>query len=309
VRRLMALILLVIGAAFLAGSTGVSFAAFSQPVDSRSLNAVAIPFINDLETTPALYTGLHISEAPPLSLGLRLASDPAPHFPQRCLECHASIGDCALCHLEDAPSGGHPDLLSCASCHQPPRQSGQESKPWLVLRIDHSSQQFADCLACHSETAPGNHYQAQCSACHTPPAAESDGGWSNVRMDHQAGGLTDCQSCHGQMRPANHFTGQCSACHNTAGWRGALFNHQGARDCQSCHNPPSNHYGGECRQCHTPAKAWNKANFSWHKFNMDHGGADGNCSTCHTRNGTNCTSCHEAEEGDDDHGGDGEHDD
>ena len=106
------------------------------------------------------------------------------------------------------------------------------------------------------------------------------------------------------MRPANHFAGQCSACHNTAGWRGAQYNHQGARDCQNCHNPPRNHYGGECKQCHTPAKAWNKANFSWHKFNMDHGGADGNCSTCHTRNGTNCTSCHEAEEGDDDDGDD-----
>ena len=32
------------------------------------------------------------------------------------------------------------------------------------------------------------------------------------------------------MSPANHFTGQCSACHNIAGWRGARFDHQGARD-------------------------------------------------------------------------------
>ena len=236
-RRLMALILFVIGAALLAGSTGASLAAFSQPVESRSLNAVANPFSNDPGTTPALFTGLHISKAPSFPLDPRHASDPAPHFPERCLECHASIGDYALCHLEDAPGGEHPDLLSCAACHQPPMQPGQESKPWQSLRIDHSSQQFVNCLACHSETAPANHYPAQCSACHTPPAAESEGAWSNGSMDHQAGGLTDCQACHGQMRPANHFAGQCSACHNTAGWSGAKYNHQGAHDCQTATIP------------------------------------------------------------------------
>ena len=86
-RRLMALILLVIGAAFLAGSTGVSFAAFSQRADSRSLNAVAIPFINDLETSPVRFTNLHFSEAPSLSLvrALQAILRRLPHAP-RCGE-------------------------------------------------------------------------------------------------------------------------------------------------------------------------------------------------------------------------------
>jgi hypothetical protein len=306
VRRLIALILLVFGAAVLVGSTGISLAAFSLPADRHSSIDEAIYFKNDLAMRTALFTDLRLSEAPLSSLEPTAVNEPAPHFPQRCRECHASVGDCALCHQEDAPRGDHPNLLICASCHQPPAQAGQGVETWHELRIDHSSQLFADCQSCHSTTAPAGHYQAQCSACHTPPAAGSAGGWSNVQMDHQAGGLTDCQSCHAQMRPANHFAGQCSACHNTSGWSGARFNHQGTRDCQNCHNPPRDHYGGECKLCHSPARAWNKANFSWHKFNMDHGGANGNCSTCHTRNGTNCTSCHESEEGDDDHGGDGD---
>jgi hypothetical protein len=53
-----------------------------------------------------------------------------------------------------------------------------------------------------------------------------------------------------------------------------------------------------CSQCDTPGKAWNKASMKWLKFDMNHGGANGKCSTCHTREGLNCLSCHVSEEGD-----------
>jgi hypothetical protein len=191
-------------------------------------------------------------------------------------------------------------LFACAACHQPPVEAGQGRLAWQAVRIDHASPQLANCQACHAVMAPPGHYQAPCSSCHTPPASGSNAGWSNISMDHQAAGLSDCQSCHANSRPANHFSRQCSACHNTTGWRGVRFNHLSASDCQGCHKSPRSHYGNQCKQCHTPGTAWTNASLKWHKFNMDHGGADGRCSTCHTRQGTNCTSCHEAEEEDDD---------
>ena len=295
-RRVMVLLLLVVGA----GLILVMRVAASQPEYTPAPDWMGMPVRAGLPGVVSADSAAFLSSRQIPSSQV----EQPPHFPQRCLKCHAAQGDCALCHAQDLPTGDHPELFTCASCHERPAEAGQGSLAWRSVRIDHSSPQFSDCQSCHSAAAPAGHYQAQCSSCHTPPLAGSQSGWSGVVLDHAAAALTDCQSCHAQTRPASHFSGQCSACHNTSAWRGAAFSHQGATNCQNCHNPPRSHYGNNCQQCHTPGKAWANVSLRWHRFDMDHGGANGNCSTCHTRNGMNCTSCHESEEGDDDHGGD-----
>jgi len=81
-----------------------------------------------------------------------------------------------------------------------------------------------------------------------------------------AGTSTDCYTCHkadyiGTTNP-NHTTAgfptTCVTCHTTTSWLGATFNH------------------------------------TW--FNVNHGGANGVCATCHTNSANyavfQCTGCH-----------------
>ncbi len=208
---------------------------------------------------------------------------------------HARIG-CQSCHAGGQFAG---TASSCRSCHQ------------AVRPADHWE---GECSACHSTTAwrPAtfDHQLAgatDCQACHAQDrpanhfqgqcsACHSTTAWRPASFDHQLAGATDCQACHTQDRPANHFQGQCSACHSTAAWRPASFDHQlaGATDCQACHaqDRPANHFQGQCSTCHNTTN-WQQANFN-HTFPIQHGGANGQCSVCHP-SGTasyTCESCH-----------------
>ena len=88
--------------------------------------------------------------------------------------------------------------------------------------------------------------------CATPPRAGSRP--SSIT----AAGATDCLSCHRKDRPRNHFQGQCSLCHSTSAWKPAHFthrfplNHGGANGvCSTCH--PSGTASYTCSACHRPA--------------------------------------------------------
>jgi hypothetical protein len=127
------------------------------------------------------------------------------------------------------------------------------------------------------------------------------------------------------------FPQQCDVCHSTAAWSPATFNHNntafpltGAHttvacaschvnnnyttvptDCYSCHkldysgttNP--NHvsvgFPTTCATCHSTT-SWLGATFNHTWFNMNHGGANGICATCHTNPNDytvfQCTNCH-----------------
>ncbi len=172
------------------------------------------------------------------------------------------------------PLTGEHGRISCESCHQRGRFSDLPRS----------------CRICHMKDWPADHFQGECSLCHGTEA------WRPASFDHAAAGATDCQSCHLGDRPPNHFQGQCSLCHGTRAWKPARFNHAaaGATDCQSCHlkDRPPNHFQGQCSLCHSTT-AWRPARFN-HRFPINHGGANGVCSTCHP-SGTvayTCSACH-----------------
>jgi hypothetical protein len=255
---------------------------------------------------------------------------PANHFSGQCSACHtvsawqparfnhqaAGASDCQSCHSKDRPANhfsgqcstchntndwgsanfSHQGLTDCQSCHGSDRPanhfSGQcsachNTNGWGGASFSH--QGLTDCQSCHESDRPANHFSGQCSACHTTD------GWGGASFSHQ--GLTDCQSCHGSDRPANHFSGQCSACHTTDGWGGASFSHQGLTDCQSCHSSdrPANHWQGQCSQCHSPGN-WQTIQLASHTFPVNHGNANGRCSSCHNvpETSVNCYVCHDA---------------
>jgi hypothetical protein len=167
--------------------------------------------------------------------------------------------------LEGAHSG-----LACGSCHPNSQYLNQS----------------VSCETCHSGIRPADHFNAECSVCHSPTA------WSDVQVNHVQAGFSDCQSCHSGIRPSDHAEGQCSQCHTTTAWLPANVDHSVAGlNCQSCHedNRPKDHYAGQCSTCHTPG-AWIPANF-------DHVGAV-DCQGCHTQTRPvphyrgQCSSCH-----------------
>lgn len=220
---------------------------------------------------------------------------PADHYSGQCSACHNTIDweeadfnhqaidtrDCQSCHSNDNPANHYQG--QCSLCHN--------TANWNQVNFNHQAVKATDCQVCHASDRPANHYSGQCSACHNTT------NWSQANFNHQAVGATDCKACHSGNKPANHWGGQCSACHNTTSWSNANFNHSavGATDCKACHagNKPANHFGGQCSQCHNTS-SWSGASFN-HTFPMNHGGANGNCSKCHTSGGAkyNCFACHD----------------
>jgi hypothetical protein len=252
---------------------------------------------------------------------------PQNHYPAECSQCHTTIAwkpatfnhaafdtsNCESCHNQNKPANHYPGQCSechqnnawkpahfshiggaaanCQSCHARPKghYNGQCSachsiNAWRPAHFNHAVAGATDCQSCHAR--PNGHFGGQCSACH------STNGWKPAHFDHGIAGATDCQSCH--SRPNGHFGGQCSACHSTNGWKPASFNHSaaGATDCQSCHSRPENHFSGQCSNCHS-TNTWSGATFT-HEFDMNHGGANGQCALCHPSgtSATDCSSCH-----------------
>lgn len=253
------------------------------------------------------------------------------HYPGDCTTCHGTAAwqpahfdhslpaanTCADCHQKNAPAGHYRGVCSachtttawlpatfdhaaagatdCVSCHNAQKPAGHwggqcstchSTQGWKPASFNHQGSGAGDCQSCHGKDSPSGHWNAQCSACHTTS------GWTPATFNHKAVGATDCQSCHGKDQPANHYSGQCSACHSTSAWKPASFNHSGAADCQSCHQPPANHYSGQCSQCHATS-SWSGAPIN-HSFPLNHGGANGQCASCHSSgfSSYSCSTCH-----------------
>jgi hypothetical protein len=168
---------------------------------------------------------------------------------------------------------GKHSLLACEDCHIDGKYAGTPN----------------ECGICHAEVRPVEHFQGECSSCHTTED------WTEIIFDHDLAVATDCISCHENQKPINHFSGQCSACHQTAAWKPASFDHDvaGATNCQGCHanNRPNNHYSGQCSACHRTS-AWRPAS-----FNHTAAGAT-NCQSCHSKDrpgnhySGQCSACH-----------------
>lgn len=208
------------------------------------------------------------------------------------------------------PLSGKHAQLTCATCHVDGLYAGTKNQ----------------CIDCHVEKLPAEHYPGLCSDCHisstweevyyehnvirwpdcrlchlkvVPPdhyrgqcsACHNTRAWLPATFNHQVAMATNCQSCHSDDRPANHYAGQCSACHKTRAWLPASFNHNGQVNCQSCHSDdrPANHFGGQCSACHS-TRAWLPATFN-HNGQSD-------CQSCHSDDrpanhySGQCSTCH-----------------
>jgi hypothetical protein len=207
----------------------------------------------------------------------------AAAFPTDCTVCHstASWTSATFNHASTgwALTGAHVSV-ACTSCH---------------VNNNYSLTSTA-CVTCHqtdynNAITPVNHIQlgfpTTCEVCHNTVV------WTAGTFNHNntpfpltgAHTTVPCASCHVN----NNYTSLptlCSSCHIT--------------DYNTTTNP--NHKAAlwptTCDTCHTTA-GWMPANLptQYHTlFNVNHGNANGVCSTCHTNSSDysvfQCTGCH-----------------
>ena len=164
------------------------------------------------------------------------------HVETECTACHTpevlteAPTDCYACHVTDYENAD-PDHVAlelsteCLDCHT--------SVDWSSDAFDHEQTRFAlrgahvevtcvtchaevfsgtptDCIACHADDEPRDHFGPDCSACHT------DAAWEPSTFDHEPSFplrrgnhrdyRNDCVACH--TDPADYEVFTCTDCHD-----------------------------------------------------------------------------------------------
>ena len=233
-----------------------------------------------------------------------------PNIPTTCVSCHRADynGTTNPAHV----TAGFP--TDCTICHS--------TTNWTTSTFNHATTSFPltgfhatmPCLQCHtSATTYNGSLPTLCSGCH----------------------MADYNGTTNPAHAASHFPTTCDTCHTTTSWAGAVFNHNNTPfpltgfhvnvPCTSCHinnvfagtptlcsgchmadyngttNPAHASAGWPttCDTCHTTT-AWLPATLptAYHTlFPVNHGNANGVCTTCHTNSSDysvfSCTAtCH-----------------
>jgi len=258
------------------------------------------------------------------------------HATIQCSQCHINGNynltntACVGCHLTDYQKTTDPNHVTagfpqtCEQCHN---TSGWGNANW-----NHSSTGFAltgthatiACQQCHVNNNYNlNNSNAVCSACHM-----NDYNTTNSPPHAQVGFPTTCDMCHDTVKWADgsfnhnntifpltgaHATVQCALCHVNNNYTSLPTACSGCHmtDYNNTNNP--NHAAANwpttCTTCHNTT-AWIPANLpsQYHTFfPLNHGGANGVCTTCHQNQNDysvfQCTNCHTKSQTDQNHQG------
>ena len=246
--------------------------------------------------------------------------------PRQCTDCHVNgnynitVTTCVSCHQKDYNNATTPVNhvaanfpTTCELCH--------DTVNWMDGTFNHAATGW---------TLTGNHTvpPRQCSDCHvnsnynitiTTCVSCHQNDYNNAKtpVDHIAANFpTTCQICHDTVNwmdgTFNHaatgwaLTGQhtvpprqCSDCHVNGNYNITTTL------CYSCHaadyngttnpNHKSAGFPTTCDTCHN-TNSWSGAVFNHTWWDVNHGGANGVCATCHTNPNDysvfTCTNCH-----------------
>ena len=255
--------------------------------------------------------------------------------PRACTDCHVNNNynitntTCVSCHQNDYNQAKNPDHVgahfptTCEQCH--------DTVQWSDGKFDHSKTGWA---LTGSHTVPPR----ACTDCHV------NNNYNITNTSCVSCHQTDYNNAKNPDHVAAKFPTTCEMCHDTAQWSDGKFDHSQTgwaltgshtvpprsctdchvnnnynitnTDCFSCHS--ADYYGTTdpnhvaagfpttCQTCHDTVKwADGKFNHTW--WDMNHGGAKGVCSTCHTNPNDysvfTCTNCHTKSQTDRDHQG------
>jgi len=228
------------------------------------------------------------------------AKSPVPHtgFPTTCEQCHDTIQwtdgkfdhsqtgwpltgshtvpprACTDCHINN---NYNITVTTCISCHQTDFQNANSPVPHTGFPT--TCELCHDTIAWTDATFNHNNTPFPLTGSHTvPPRACVD---CHVNNNYQTL-PTACIGCHqadyngttnpGHAAQPQFFPTTCADCHSTTNWLNATFNHA-----------------------------------QYTKFSINHGNANGVCSTCHTNSNDysifQCTNCHSKSQTDGNHQG------
>lgn len=248
-------------------------------------------------------------------------------LPTACYGCHTAdyTGTANIQGVPNHVTANFPQ--DCTLCHT--------TTSWLNATFDHNTTSFpltgahttVACATCHTDNYAGT-LPTSCYGCHTSDYNSTATLGGSVPNHVTAAYPTDCTMCHTTTSWLNatfnhnntpfplqgpHTTLACNLCHIGGVYAGT------PTDCYSCHkadyngttNP--NHIAAgfptTCTTCHTTwvTTNWLGATFNHTWFPMNHGNANGVCSTCHTNPNDytvfQCTNCHTAAQTNPQHNG------
>ena len=196
----------------------------------------------------------------------------------RCSACHAPLRgveavQCIVCHadarsvLQRQPTAFHASIGECAACH-----------------VEHGGREVRPAAMSHAAVvAIGLRRTRDADDRSVPPSRPRVAPHARISADEAQ---LDCRPCHGnQDRHQGLFGRDCAQCHGTAAWTIPEFVHPSASsiDCAQCHQAPPSHYmehftmvsmrvAGEpharveqCFRCHQTT-AWNDIKrIGWYK--------------------------------------------
>jgi hypothetical protein len=197
----------------------------------------------------------------------------------RCASCHeptvgVTVAKCTACHanaerlLGRQPTAFHASIEECAACH-----------------VEHQPTGIRPLLVDHVELAKvGGRTLARASRADSDSAAtlESLETWLRIRGPDQldAGAAREalnCAGCHDRRDPHfKRFGSDCGQCHGLESWIISGYQHPSSRskECVQCHQAPPSHFMGhfsmvsqkfagkehasvdQCFECHNTT-AWN----------------------------------------------------
>jgi hypothetical protein len=200
--------------------------------------------------TAASFAVAHFEQA---SSALQQFVIPGPLSPRhaylgdRCASCHEStvgvtVTKCTACHanaerlLGRQPTAFHASIQECAACH-----------------VEHQSTNLRPIALDHVELAKvGARTLARASRTDAASAAtlESLETWLRIRIPDQfdassAREALNCAGCHSTKdRHLGLFGKDCAQCHAMTQWTIAEFQHPSPRstNCAQCHQAPPSHY-------------------------------------------------------------------
>ena len=250
--------------------------------------------------------------------------------PRQCTDCHVNNNynitniACVSCHQTDYNNATTPVAhvaagfpTTCETCH--------DTVLWTDGKFDHSTTGFTltnshlvpprACTDCHVN----NNYNLTSTLCYS--CHQKDYAGTNNPNHTTAGFPTTCELCHDTIvwtdSTFNHnntafpLTGshtvpprQCTDCHVNGNYTTLPTACYGCHqtDYQNTTNPghaaQPQFFPNTCQTCHNTT-AWTGATFNhtqYTQFSINHGNANGVCSTCHTNSNDysvfQCTGCH-----------------
>lgn len=191
----------------------------------------------------------------PASSALQQFVRPGPLSPRhaylgdRCAACHepavgVTVANCTACHanaerlLGRQPTAFHASIQECAACHVEHQPANVRPRTMDHLEL---AKVGARSLARSSQSDPDS--AATLNSLKT---------WLRVRNPGEFDASTarealNCAGCHDSKDPhLKRFASDCAQCHVFESWSVAGFRHppSSSRECVQCHQPPPSHLMG-----------------------------------------------------------------